>query len=112
MITRRTRLASLAFAAILGSPRGGFSAGLSIAADHDGRAFSRGRSNGHDCTHRVGADERIPGSAVVIENVTGAAGTIGTGRVARATPDGYTLCVGFLGTHVLNGAIYSFSTTS
>jgi len=27
--------------------------------------------------------------------------------VARATPDGYTLCVGFLGTHVLNGAVYS-----
>jgi len=44
---------------------------------------------------------------IVIENVTGAAGTIGAGRVARATPDGYTLCVGFLGTHVLNGAIYS-----
>jgi tripartite-type tricarboxylate transporter receptor subunit TctC len=44
---------------------------------------------------------------IVIENVTGAAGTIGAGRVARATPDGYTICVGFLGTHVLNGAIYS-----
>ena len=44
--------------------------------------------------------------SVIVENVTGAAGTIGAGRVARATPDGYTLCVGFLGTHVLNGAIY------
>lgn len=44
---------------------------------------------------------------IVIENVTGAAGSIGAGRVARAAPDGYTLCVGFLGTHVLNGAIYS-----
>jgi tripartite-type tricarboxylate transporter receptor subunit TctC len=44
---------------------------------------------------------------IVIENVTGTAGTIGTGRVARATPDGYTLCAGFLGTHVLNGAVYS-----
>ncbi len=46
------------------------------------------------------------GRPIVIENVTGAAGTIGTGNVARAKPDGYTLCVGFLGTHVLNGAIY------
>jgi tripartite-type tricarboxylate transporter receptor subunit TctC len=44
---------------------------------------------------------------IVVENVTGVAGTIGTGRVARATPDGYTLCAGFLGTHVLNGAVYS-----
>jgi tripartite-type tricarboxylate transporter receptor subunit TctC len=47
------------------------------------------------------------GQPVVVENVTGAAGTIGAGRVALAAPDGYVLCVGFLGTHVLNGAIYS-----
>jgi tripartite-type tricarboxylate transporter receptor subunit TctC len=44
---------------------------------------------------------------IIIENVTGAGGTIGVGRVARAVPDGYTLSVGFLGTHVLNGAIYT-----
>jgi len=47
------------------------------------------------------------GQSVIIENVTGAAGTVGTGRVARAVPDGYTLVVGFWGTHVLNGALYS-----
>jgi len=47
------------------------------------------------------------GQPLVIENVTGAGGTIGAGRVARAAPDGYTLCVGFLGTHVLNGAVYT-----
>jgi tripartite-type tricarboxylate transporter receptor subunit TctC len=46
------------------------------------------------------------GQAVVIENVTGADGTIGVGRVARAAPDGYTLSVGQWGTHVLNGAAY------
>ena len=46
------------------------------------------------------------GQPIIIENVTGAAGTIGTGRVARAFPDGYTLELGFLGTHVFNGAIY------
>ena len=47
------------------------------------------------------------GQPVIIENVSGANGTIGVGRVARAAPDGYTICVGLWGTHVVNGAIYS-----
>ena len=44
--------------------------------------------------------------AVVIENVTGAAGTIGVTRAVRSPADGYTLSFGHLGTHVVNGAIY------
>jgi tripartite-type tricarboxylate transporter receptor subunit TctC len=47
------------------------------------------------------------GQTVVIENVTGAAGSIGVGRVARSAPDGYTLSIGHWSTHVVNGAIYS-----
>jgi tripartite-type tricarboxylate transporter receptor subunit TctC len=47
------------------------------------------------------------GQAVIIENVGGASGSIGTGRVARAAPDGYTLVVGIWNTHVANGAIYA-----
>lgn len=43
---------------------------------------------------------------LLVENVTGAAGTIGVGKVARATPNGYTLSVGHWSTHVVNGAIY------
>ena len=46
------------------------------------------------------------GQTVLIENVTGASGTIAGMRVARATPDGYTIGIGHWGTHVLNGAIY------
>jgi tripartite-type tricarboxylate transporter receptor subunit TctC len=44
------------------------------------------------------------GQSVVVENVTGAAGSIGPGRVARAASDGYTLSLGTSSTHVLNGA--------
>jgi tripartite-type tricarboxylate transporter receptor subunit TctC len=44
--------------------------------------------------------------AVIIENVGGADGSIGAGRAARAKPDGYTIDLGFLGNHVLNGAVY------
>ncbi len=46
---------------------------------------------------------------IVVENVTGAGGSIGVGRVARAAPNGYTLSLGFFGTHVLNGAVYNLS---
>ncbi len=44
------------------------------------------------------------GQPVIIENVAGAAGSIAAARVARATPDGYTLIQGHWGTHVVNGA--------
>jgi tripartite-type tricarboxylate transporter receptor subunit TctC len=46
------------------------------------------------------------GQTILIENVTGAAGSLGVGRVVRAAPDGYTISIGHLGTHVANGAIY------
>jgi tripartite-type tricarboxylate transporter receptor subunit TctC len=47
------------------------------------------------------------GQHIVIENVGGAGGSIGVGRVARAAPDGYTLDIGQFDTHVVNGAVYS-----
>jgi tripartite-type tricarboxylate transporter receptor subunit TctC len=47
------------------------------------------------------------GQPVIIENVSGAEGNIGVGRAARARPDGYTIDLGTISTHVLNGAFYS-----
>jgi tripartite-type tricarboxylate transporter receptor subunit TctC len=49
------------------------------------------------------------GQPIVIENVTGASGTIGVGRVARAEGDGYTLLYGAWATQVVNGAVYSLA---
>ena len=49
------------------------------------------------------------GQPVLIENVTGASGSIGGARVVRSPPDGYTLAIGHWATHVLNGAILTLS---
>ena len=47
------------------------------------------------------------GQPVIVENVTGAGGTIGVGRLGRAAPDGYTIGIGQWGTNVANGAVYT-----
>jgi tripartite-type tricarboxylate transporter receptor subunit TctC len=46
------------------------------------------------------------GQTVIVENVSGAGGSIGVGRVARAAPDGYTIDIGQWDTHVANGVVY------
>jgi len=107
MIARRTVLAALAFAAV-SVPLASASAELypsrpiTIVVP-----FPAGGPT--DTIARIVSEQMSASLAqpIVIENVTGAAGAIGAGRVARAAPDGYTLCVGFLGTHVLNGAVLS-----
>lgn len=45
------------------------------------------------------------GQQVIVDNVAGASGSLGAGRVARAAPDGYTFVVGSLPTMVINGAV-------
>ena len=46
------------------------------------------------------------GQSIVVEDMSGASGSIGVGRVARSSPDGYTLSIGNISTHVFNGVIY------
>jgi len=69
--------------------------------------FAAGGSS--DTIGRIMADGmRGPlGQSVIIENVGGASGNIGVGRVARAAPDGYTLILGSWPMHVLNAAIFA-----
>ena len=61
-----------------------------------------------DITGRIVADifSRRLGRSVVVENVNGAGGTIGAQRVARATPDGYTILFGHMSTNALAPAFY------
>ena len=49
----------------------------------------------------------ILGQPVIIENVAGAAGSIGVGRAVRSPADGYTLSIGTVTTHVLTGGLYA-----
>jgi len=61
-----------------------------------------------DVLARVLADAmgKSLGQTMIVENVTGAAGSIGVSRVARAPADGYTLSIGTLTSHVLVGGLY------
>jgi tripartite-type tricarboxylate transporter receptor subunit TctC len=64
-----------------------------------------------DVVGRVVAERMVKslGQPIIIENVSGADGSIGVGRAARARPDGYTIDLGNNGTHILNGALYSLT---
>jgi tripartite-type tricarboxylate transporter receptor subunit TctC len=50
---------------------------------------------------------RLLGQPLIIENVSGAEGSIGIGRAARAKPDGYVIDLGQTDNHLLNGALFS-----
>jgi tripartite-type tricarboxylate transporter receptor subunit TctC len=103
------RLAVIAFAAVT---FGMFGAATSSAEVYPSRPitiivpFPAGGNA--DTVARLMADamKTSLGQPILIENVPGAGGSIGVGRLARARPDGYTLDLGLLGDHVMNGALY------
>jgi tripartite-type tricarboxylate transporter receptor subunit TctC len=102
---RRLILIVVAFAALLGG-------GVALAQDYPVRPvmmivpLATGGST--DTIARIVAEgmRATLGQPVIVENVTGAAGSIGEGRVARSAPDGYTIGIGQWGTNMANGAIY------
>jgi tripartite-type tricarboxylate transporter receptor subunit TctC len=60
-----------------------------------------------DILARLFADKAQFGQPVVIDNVPGAGGNIGADKVAKSQPDGHTLVMGTVGTHSINGALYT-----
>jgi tripartite-type tricarboxylate transporter receptor subunit TctC len=59
-----------------------------------------------DILARLFADKAQLGQPVMVDNKPGAGGNIGADIVAKAPPDGYTLVMGTVGTHAINGALY------
>ena len=60
-----------------------------------------------DILARLFADKAQLGQQVMIDNTPGAGGNIGADKVAKAPADGYTLVMGTVGTHSINGALYN-----
>ena len=60
-----------------------------------------------DILSRLFADKAQLGQPVVVDNKPGAGGNIGADNVAKSPPDGYSLVMGTVGTHSINGALYS-----
>src|ERR1700729_2423176 len=80
-----------------------------IAADYPSRPLTMvaplGVGGSTDVIARIvaqGMGEAL-GQNIIVENTTGAGGTIGEGRISRATPDGYTFGIGQWGTNVATG---------
>lgn len=86
--------------------------GANAQADYPNRPITflvpMAAGSGSDAVARVVAQYAQPvlGQPMVVENVPGAGGQIGTARVARADPDGYTVLLGSVTTHAANQSLF------
>ena len=62
---------------------------------------------GVDLVARLVADRlgKVLGQSIIVENMSGGGGIVGSQAAARAAPDGYTLMLGYVGTHGTNPAL-------
>src|SRR5262249_9944868 len=98
---------------VLGLPLGLLWSGLAAAQDYPTRPinmivpFPAGGAT--DTLARFLAEQMRPilGQPIVIENVAGAARTIGVSRAVRSAADGYALSIGTSTTHMLTGGLYN-----
>jgi tripartite-type tricarboxylate transporter receptor subunit TctC len=109
MPERRSLLRSLAAAALSALALGAAAQGFPAKSITLIVPFSAGGPT--DTIARIIAQRmtKALGQTVVVENVTGAGGTIGGAKVAHSPPDGYMLAIGHVGTHVITGAIQKMS---
>ncbi|MEN9629695.1 MAG: hypothetical protein RJA10_2922 [Pseudomonadota bacterium] len=106
MTLRRILLASaLAQAVVLLAPAGAQAQGWPNKPVRMVVTFPTGGAP--DILARLFADKANLGQPVVVDNKPGAGGNIGADNVAKSPPDGYTFVMGTVGTHAINGALYS-----
>ncbi|WP_325705195.1 tripartite tricarboxylate transporter substrate-binding protein [Pseudorhodoplanes sp.] len=100
MISRRVSIATLALTAALALPTMAFAQNYPTRPITVVVPFPAGGPS--DVVARIVTEamSKNLGQSMVIENVGGAGGTLGSGRVATAEPDGYTLLAGSMGSHV------------
>ena len=71
-----------------------------------GAAFAAGGTLDVTCRIIGQYMSRVLGQRFIVENVTGAGGTIGSSRAMHARPDGYTIMMGSTGTHAFSVSFY------